>query len=156
MSNQTARVSIFLNELAGDTDDALRLCAGERIPFVLVLQTDGVAQYVSNTERKDGAALIESLLNRWKAGRADIPAHYNPDLRQKPDESADARAEGIQWRAVADELPDADETVLVSLRDPGEPVWLGFLDVDGWYLVDGAPVFDQVTHWATMPGGPKA
>jgi hypothetical protein len=25
--------------------------------------------------------LIESLLMRWKLGRADIPAHYNPDLR---------------------------------------------------------------------------
>lgn len=155
MSNQTVRVSMFLNELAGDTDDALKLCAGERIPFVLVLQTDGVAQYVSNTERKDGAALIESLLNRWKAGRADIPAHYNPDLRPTSAESA-GREEAIRWRAVTDELPDADETVLVCLRDHNEPVWLGFLDVDGWYLSDGDPVFDQVTHWAPMPGGPKA
>jgi hypothetical protein len=40
----------------------------------------GVAQYVSNASRKDGTDLIESLLARWKANRADIPAHYNPDL----------------------------------------------------------------------------
>ncbi|MEY5098662.1 MAG: hypothetical protein RJA36_1381, partial [Pseudomonadota bacterium] len=39
------------------------------------------AQYVSNATRDDGRELIESLLARWKAGRADIPAHYNPDLR---------------------------------------------------------------------------
>jgi hypothetical protein len=48
---------------------------------VLVCQVDGVAQYVSSTQRADGTALIESLLERWKAGRADIPAHYNPDLK---------------------------------------------------------------------------
>lgn len=27
---------------------------------------------------------IEQLLARWKAGRADIPAHYNPDPRTPP------------------------------------------------------------------------
>jgi hypothetical protein len=48
---------------------------------VLVCQAEQVAQYVSNTKRADGIELIESLLARWKAGRADIPAHYNPDLK---------------------------------------------------------------------------
>lgn len=80
MSNKALAVSLFLQELAGDTDDALRLHDGERVPFVLIIQTDGVAQYVSNCDRKDGVEMIESLLARWKAGRADIPAHYNPDL----------------------------------------------------------------------------
>jgi hypothetical protein len=47
----------------------------------MVLQADKTAQYVSSLDRKDGRELIESLLARWKAGRADIPAHYNPDLR---------------------------------------------------------------------------
>ena len=46
---------------------------------------DKAAQYVSNCDRKDGSELIESLLARWKAGRADIPAHYNPDLRTPSD-----------------------------------------------------------------------
>ena len=41
----------------------------------------GVAQYVSNCARADGAAMIRELLARWDANRADIPAHYNPDLR---------------------------------------------------------------------------
>ena len=38
-------------------------------------------QYVANVKREEGVALLEDLLARWKAGRADIPAHYNPDLK---------------------------------------------------------------------------
>lgn len=77
---QRIEVSVSLQELAVVIDDFLTEKAGERISFVLVVATDDVAQYVSNTERKDGVELIESLLGRWKANRADIPAHYNPDL----------------------------------------------------------------------------
>lgn len=77
---QRIEVSVSLQELAVVIDDFLTEKAGERISFVLVVATDDVAQYVSNTERKDGVELIESLLARWKANRADIPAHYNPDL----------------------------------------------------------------------------
>jgi hypothetical protein len=75
-----AAVSLRLQDIAASLDDVLKDVAGERIAFVLVLQVDGVAQYVSNAARKDGVELIESLLARWRAGRADIPAHYNPDL----------------------------------------------------------------------------
>lgn len=74
------RLSIALQDVAAELDKALEQLAGERCSFVLVVQADEVAQYVSNTARADGAELIESLLARWKAGRADIPAHYNPDL----------------------------------------------------------------------------
>ena len=66
-----------LNDLLTDATGT-----GEEIAWVLVCQADGVAQYVSNASRMDGTELIESLLARWKAGRADIPAHYNPDLKQ--------------------------------------------------------------------------
>ncbi len=76
----SARLSVRLQAIAQALDDALKEAAGEPCAFVLVCQADGVAQYVSNTARKDGSELIESLLARWKAGRADIPAHYNPDL----------------------------------------------------------------------------
>lgn len=78
---QTVAVSLTLQQLASFINDALAAAAGEPVPWVLVLQTDGVTQYVSNTERADGAHLIQSLLDHWQAGRADIPAHYNPDLR---------------------------------------------------------------------------
>ena len=82
--SKSLRVSLVLQQLAATIEDTLADAAGERIEFVLVLQADEIAQYISNTERKDGAELIESLLDRWKANRADIPAHYNPDLKEPP------------------------------------------------------------------------
>ena len=77
----SARLSIELQDIAARVHTLLEQAAGEPCAFVLVVQADKVAQYVSNADRKDGTELIESLLARWKAGRADIPAHYNPDLR---------------------------------------------------------------------------
>ena len=74
-------LSLRLQDIAEALGEVLDEVAGEPIAFVLVLNADKVAQYVSNCDRKDGTELIESLLARWKAGRADIPAHYNPDLR---------------------------------------------------------------------------
>lgn len=81
-------LSLRLQDIAQSLSDVLSEVAGEPVAFVLVLSADGVSQYVSNAARKDGADMIEGLLDRWKAGRADIPAHYNPDLRAAP------RAEG--------------------------------------------------------------
>lgn len=80
--SQSVQVSLVLQRVAVEIDAALRHAAGERIAFVLICQADEIAQYVSNTERADGVLLIESLLERWKAGRADVPAHYNPDLKK--------------------------------------------------------------------------
>jgi len=77
----SARLSVDLQDIAARLLTMLEQSAGEPCAFVLVCQADGVAQYVSNTDRKAGRDLIEGLLARWKAGRADIPAHYNPDLR---------------------------------------------------------------------------
>lgn len=76
----SARLSVRLQDIAQSLSDVLSDVAGEPVPFVLVVQADKIAQYVSNCDRKDGRELIESLLERWEAGRADIPAHYNPDL----------------------------------------------------------------------------
>ena len=75
-------LSLKLQDIAGALSDVLNEVAGESIPFVLVLEADKVAQYISNCDRKDGADLIRSLLARWDSNRADIPAHYNPDLKR--------------------------------------------------------------------------
>ena len=75
------QVSLRLQDIAQSLDDIFKEIAGERLAFVLVVSVDDVSQYVSNASREDGTALIEGLLARWKANRADIPAHYNPDLR---------------------------------------------------------------------------
>ena len=77
---QIIAVSVALPQLAQVVDDFLAGRAGERVSFVIVTQVGGVAQYVSNTTRSDGVDMIEGLLALWKANRADIPAHYNPDL----------------------------------------------------------------------------
>lgn len=74
-------LSLRMQDIAQSLADVLEEVAGEPIAFVLVLSADKTAQYVSNASRADGTEMIESLLARWKAGRADIPAHYNPDLR---------------------------------------------------------------------------
>lgn len=76
----SARLSVRLQDIAQSLSEVLDEVAGEPIGFVLVLSADKTAQYISNCDRKDGRELIEELLARWKAGRADIPAHYNPDL----------------------------------------------------------------------------
>lgn len=57
------------------------------------------------------------------------------------------------WRSVEDEMPDADETVLVHAADADEPVWLGYFDGDVWRCVEG-PI-RKVTDWAPMPDGPR-
>lgn len=74
------RLSVSLQGIASQIEDALTDAAGERVHWVLIVNSDDVSQYVSNADRKSGTELIESLLARWKAGRADIPAHMNPDL----------------------------------------------------------------------------
>jgi hypothetical protein len=74
-------LSVRLQDIAASLSDVLQDIAGEPLAFVLVVSADKTAQYVSNASRQDGKELIESLLSRWKAGLADIPAHYNPDLK---------------------------------------------------------------------------
>jgi hypothetical protein len=78
--SQSLRVSLVLQRLAAEISATLSHAAGEEIAFVLIVSADKTAQYISNASRPDGTELIESLLARWKANRADIPAHYNPDL----------------------------------------------------------------------------
>lgn len=61
----------------------------------------------------------------------------------------------IIWRSVADELPDGPATVLVALRDPELPVWLGYWENDFWNDVDGSGyAAGMVTHWADLPSKP--
>lgn len=81
---QASAISLSLQALASMISDRLTLAAGEPVGFVLLVSADETAQYVANVSRAEGLELIESLLARWKAGRADIPAHFNPDLQRRP------------------------------------------------------------------------
>lgn len=84
MAHKHKNVSLILQDLAAQIDATLAQAAGEKVAFVMVLQADSVVQYVANTSRDDGVALLASLLDRWQAKRDDIPAHYNPDLKPTP------------------------------------------------------------------------
>jgi len=55
----------------------------------------------------------------------------------------------VNWIGVDTALPDSDTTVLVSLRNNDEPVWLGFHNGEMWFSVDAIAI--DVTHWAEMP-----
>ena len=77
---QSVAISLKLQDIAAMLNKALSEAAGEEIAWALVCAADGVTQYVSNADRKDGTELLSTLLARMKAERADIPAHYNPDL----------------------------------------------------------------------------
>lgn len=79
--DKSIKVSLALQDIAGCLEDVLENITGERIAFVLVVSVGNTAQYASNANRTDGTQLLEDLLGRWKANRADIPAHYNPDLK---------------------------------------------------------------------------
>ena len=56
------------------------------------------------------------------------------------------------WKSAGDELPDADQTVLIHHPKNDEPVWLGFFDGEQWHDVDAMPA--EVSHWAPMPEPP--
>lgn len=79
------QLSIQMQTIASSLCGTLEDIAGEPVAFLLIAQVDGVAQYVSNAERAQGRQLLESLLARWDKNRADIPAHYNPDLKPGQD-----------------------------------------------------------------------
>ena len=59
----------------------------------------------------------------------------------------------ITWVDVAEELPDADQTVLLHLED-GE-VWTGFLDGITWRFVSADKIESAVLHWAAFPQPPE-
>lgn len=81
---QITQVSVSLQELSLQVEAFLEQKAGEPVAFVLVVATGEVMQYTSNASRADGVQLLKDLFAGWEARRADIPAHYNPDLPKGP------------------------------------------------------------------------
>lgn len=74
-------LSVHLQDILSDLSGLLKAATGKELPFVLVVQTDIVVQYASNCDRAAVISVLEELLLRWRLNRADIPAHYNPDLK---------------------------------------------------------------------------
>lgn len=89
---------------------------------------------------EDAAALIDT----YRAGLALVEPH--PTMR----------AELIRWVRVEDQLPDAEETVLLW-REGDDFPWMGYLNGKQWFSAEGFVFrFPSVTHWARMPTGPAA
>lgn len=89
---------------------------------------------------EDAAALIDT----YRAGLVLVDPH--PAMR----------AELIRWVAPDDEIPDADETVLLDLADD-DTCWPGYFDGQDWRSADGASIApDNVIGWAAMPTGAAA
>lgn len=83
MTAQYKKVSLQLQRISNEVNASLRQAAGEECAFFLLTQTpDGVVHYISNAPREGTAMLMVTQLQHWDAGRADIPAHYNPDLKR--------------------------------------------------------------------------
>jgi hypothetical protein len=51
------------------------------VAWCMVMHAHGTAQWLSNCKRADGRRMISELLARWDAGREDLPAQANPELK---------------------------------------------------------------------------
>lgn len=75
MSAATA-VSQQLQSIAADLDKRIQSVAGERVAFMLLIWTEGRANYVSTArDREQVAQQLRDLLAHWDAGMPDVPAH---------------------------------------------------------------------------------
>ena len=59
----------------------------------------------------------------------------------------------MSWKRCEDELPDADQTVLIYAAGADEPVWMGFYDSEVWRDAEGMRA--EVTHWLPFPEPPN-
>lgn len=88
-----------------------------------------------------------------------LPAYLLPDEWKV--EKAERVGDYIAWRAVDDELPDCDESVLLACSDAGDLMVIqGYRDDSEqeetgtqWRDVTAWPV-RGVTHWAPLPDHP--
>ena len=74
------RLSCNLQQAAAAIQQFLSDLAGTRVEFILLAHTDHVLQYISTIDRQQSMEILADLLDRWEKNKADIPAHYNPDL----------------------------------------------------------------------------
>lgn len=59
----------------------------------------------------------------------------------------------IEWHAPADDMPDADETVLIIMGGDVEAS-MGFWDGERWLDVSAFPLGAAPLYWAHLPEGP--
>lgn len=63
----------------------------------------------------------------------------------------------MEWREIASEMPDADETVLLFAPAADPDVWMGYFDGSEWLTVEGRSLTldgTEPTHWMPLPDPP--
>ena len=61
--------------------------------------------------------------------------------------------DNLAWHDATVDLPDADTSVLVAIRDE-EDSYEGYLDGETWCYAQGTCVIGEVYAWAHMPAAP--
>lgn len=75
MKASTIALSKELQGIAKRLETDINEKAGERVAFSLLVFTEGRASYISNAPRAECVRELEKLLECWKQGMPDVPAH---------------------------------------------------------------------------------
>ena len=74
-TNAMIAVSKELKTISDELSKRIDGVAGQHLCFSLVIFTEGRYSYISNAQRADVAVCLQQMLDYWKAGAPDIPAH---------------------------------------------------------------------------------
>ena len=76
MSAAMKKISMQGQDIARMVEGQLEAVAGERVGFSLFVWTKGRCTYVSNCpDRAEIITVLEQMIESWKKGMPDIPAH---------------------------------------------------------------------------------
>jgi len=74
-SNVTRVLSLKLQKIAQVLKETILTETGEELCFTLMVFAPERVQYISTAARADSIEQIEKMLDYWKRGLPDIPAH---------------------------------------------------------------------------------
>lgn len=82
MSSDTKaqKLSLHMEDFIGAIEDSARSLVNADVSVVLCLGVSDVMLYGANIAREEGKDVLYSLLARWNAKGADIPAFCNPEV----------------------------------------------------------------------------
>lgn len=75
MEGAAVKVSRELQTIADELQTRLNGVAEMPVMFSLFVWTQGRANYIANADRQQIIAVLEELIEKWKSGFPDIPAH---------------------------------------------------------------------------------
>ncbi|MDE7345375.1 MAG: DUF551 domain-containing protein [Muribaculaceae bacterium] len=111
---------------------------------------------------------IEEKAKAYATNNATIPIFYNPDVKVDISKqiklaylAGATEALAGQWRSVEDELPKAEQDVLVAIDTQTNHqfafAWLSTLSNGTlrWYSYDDTFPLDKIRYWMSIPEPPK-